>query len=97
MDTQNIGNVVVGLVILGQLATIVITLMRSRTPPLAEEMAKEYASKTELREAEARFSKQLGDLEDRFDSLSTEMNANHKDTLRALGRIEGRLMQKTGE
>lgn len=94
MDTQNIGNVVAALVILGQLATIIITLVRSRTPPLAEEVAKEYASKRELRECEQRFTERMGDLEERFDTISSEMKANHSDTIRAIGRLEGSLAKR---
>lgn len=87
------------LCVLATIATIIGGLaMLRRNPPVAEEMAKRYASKSELNHEiarlEARMDADRQELRVSIGRLTSTLQAFSQSVERALGRIEGKLEDK---
>lgn len=63
---------------------------RRRNPPLAEELAKIYATKTELKDVRARFDKCRDDHADQSCNANKTINAQFADIQRTLGQMATR-------
>lgn len=86
------------------IASVVVAVIRlnRRSPPLAEDIAKFYATKDELHDQCDNLNKRIdremrmilaSDAEQnrKLDSISSTTNKTAQDTERALGRIEGKI------
>ena len=102
-----IGAAVVALAALAALVNYVISILRSfsRTPPLAEELAKGYATKRELAGEIAELKRELKAERDRVDSnlreqynlireLTSKTNDWQHGIERLIGKIEGKVETK---
>lgn len=88
-DPSFFGQFMFAMIALGTFLNILLSIMRGRTPPIAEEMAKTYATKRELAELDARISARYDSLETKIDRLVAATSANHGDIVRELGELRG--------
>lgn len=83
-------------------AVVAVVKLNRRQPPLAEEIAKNYATRTELDEEiqtlNDRITREVGvilstsiEQSKKLDSLIITTNQTSRDTERSLGRIEGKI------
>ncbi|MBQ7252298.1 MAG: hypothetical protein IJS32_06835 [Kiritimatiellae bacterium] len=97
VTTDNLAGAVLALLVSVSTVASAIALFR-RKPPVAEEMAKLYASKSELsREIarlEARMDADRQEIRGAIGRLTSTLQSFAQSVERALGRIEGKLEDK---